>query len=83
MTAGNQQEAHRRRASSMPWMSWHPRRRDSALGTDGMSSHFTVVYDACVLYPAPLPASGLPGRRSALIGGLRFSVAIFGSGSLR
>lgn len=30
------------------------RLRNSAWGTDRMSSHFTVVYDACVLYPAPL-----------------------------
>ena len=35
-------------------MSWRPRPRNSAWGTDWMSSHFTVVYDACVLYPAPL-----------------------------
>ena len=35
-------------------MSWLPRPRNSAWGTDWMSSHFTVVYDACVLYPAPL-----------------------------
>ena len=35
-------------------MSWRPRPRTSAWGTDWMSSHFTVVYDACVLYPAPL-----------------------------
>ena len=35
-------------------MSWRPRPRNSAWGTDWMSSQFTVVYDACVLYPAPL-----------------------------
>ena len=35
-------------------MSWPRRPRNSAWGTDWMSSHFTVVYDACVLYPAPL-----------------------------
>jgi len=35
-------------------MSWPRRARNSAWGTDWMSSHFTVVYDACVLYPAPL-----------------------------
>lgn len=35
-------------------MSWLRRPRNSAWGTDWMSSHFTVVYDACVLYPAPL-----------------------------
>ncbi len=35
-------------------MSWPLRPRNSTWGTDRMSSHFTVVYDACVLYPAPL-----------------------------
>ena len=35
-------------------MSLPPKPRNSAWGTDWMSSHFTVVYDACVLYPAPL-----------------------------
>lgn len=35
-------------------MSWPPRPRNSVWGTDWISSHFTVVYDACVLYPAPL-----------------------------
>lgn len=35
-------------------MNWLRRVRNSAWGTDWMSSHFTVVYDACVLYPAPL-----------------------------
>ena len=34
-------------------MSWPLRPRNSTWGTDRMSSHFTVVYDACVLYPAP------------------------------
>lgn len=31
-----------------------PKPKRSAWGIDGMGSHFTVVYDACVLYPAPL-----------------------------
>ena len=35
-------------------MSWPRRPRTSTWGTDRMSSQFTVVYDACVLYPAPL-----------------------------
>ena len=35
-------------------MSWLRRHKNSAWGTERMSSHFTVVYDACVLYPAPL-----------------------------
>jgi hypothetical protein len=35
-------------------MNWRPRPRNSAWGIDWMISHFTVVYDACVLYPAPL-----------------------------
>lgn len=29
--------------------------RNLIWGTDRMSSNFTVVYDACVLYPAPFP----------------------------
>ncbi len=33
-------------------MSWPPRPRSSAWATD--LNRFTVVYDACVLYPAPL-----------------------------
>ena len=33
-------------------MSWHPRPRSSAWATE--VNRFTVVYDACVLYPAPL-----------------------------
>ena len=33
-------------------MSWHPRPRSSAWATE--VHRFTVVYDACVLYPAPL-----------------------------
>ena len=35
-------------------MNWPDRPRNWEWGTDRMSSHFTVVYDACVLYPAPL-----------------------------
>ena len=35
-------------------MRWLHRHKNSAWGTERMSSHFTVVYDACVLYPAPL-----------------------------
>lgn len=35
-------------------MSWLRRHKNSAWGTERMISHFTVVYDACVLYPAPL-----------------------------
>lgn len=35
-------------------MSWLRKLRNSVWGIDRMSSHFTVVYDACVLYPAPL-----------------------------
>lgn len=35
-------------------MNWQPRPRNWIWGTERMSSHFTVVYDACVLYPAPL-----------------------------
>lgn len=35
-------------------MRWPRRPRNSAWDTDQMSSHFTVIYDACVLYPAPL-----------------------------
>ena len=33
-------------------MSWHPRPRSSAWAIE--VNRFTVVYDACVLYPAPL-----------------------------
>lgn len=33
-------------------MSWHPRPRSSAWATE--VNRLTVVYDACVLYPAPL-----------------------------
>ena len=36
------------------WTNWPPRPRNSTWGTEPMASHFTVVYDACVLYPAPL-----------------------------
>ena len=43
-------DAERRKA----WMNWPRRPRNSAWDTERMSSHFTVVYDACVLYPAPL-----------------------------
>ena len=35
-------------------MSWLRRHKNSAWGTERMISHFTVVYDACVLYPEPL-----------------------------
>lgn len=35
-------------------MIWPRRPRNLVWVTDRMSSHFTVVYDACVLYPAPL-----------------------------
>lgn len=34
-------------------MRWPPRPRTSAWGIDAMA-HFTALYDACVLYPAPL-----------------------------
>lgn len=35
-------------------MTWLPKRRNWEWDIDRMSSHFTVIYDACVLYPAPL-----------------------------
>jgi hypothetical protein len=35
-------------------MGWRRKRRNSTWDIERMSSHFTVVYDACVLYPAPL-----------------------------
>jgi len=35
-------------------MNWPLRPRNSTWGIDPMSSHVTVVYDACVLYSAPL-----------------------------
>lgn len=36
-----------------PWTNWRPRRRNRGWVTDPVAN-FTAVYDACVLYPAPL-----------------------------
>src|SRR5579883_1598857 len=41
-------------SAARPSTNWPRRPRNSAWGTERMNSHFTVVYDACVLYPAPL-----------------------------
>jgi predicted nucleic acid-binding protein len=35
-------------------MNWPRKRKTLGWGIDRMGSHFAVVYDACVLYPAPL-----------------------------